>query len=240
MPVASGAAANCGDTGDCYTAAITLNTRPSTHWDTVWGEVMNTYSAKLWTLHVGDSFTDVPRTNPFYPFIEILLHRGVTGGCTNTTFCPTSTTNRDAMAVFVLVSKEGPAYSPPACGAPVFGDVPAENPFCKWIEELARRGVAGGCGGGNYCPGNPVTRAQMSVFVLRTPDPNLDPPACSTPVFEDVPANDPFCKWIEELARRGVVTGCGGGNYCPEASVSREQMGVFLGVTFGLTLYGAN
>jgi hypothetical protein len=35
-----------------------------------------------------------------------------------------------------------------------------------------------------------------------------------------------------------VVTGCGGSNYCPTASVTREQMGVFLSATFGLTLYG--
>jgi hypothetical protein len=35
-----------------------------------------------------------------------------------------------------------------------------------------------------------------------------------------------------------VVTGCGGGNYCPTASVTREQMSVFLAVTFSLTLYG--
>jgi hypothetical protein len=53
-----------------------------------------------------------------------------------------------------------------------------------------------------------------------------------------VPASSPFCKWIEELARRGVVTGCGGGNYCPTNPVTREQMGVFISVTFGLNLYG--
>ena len=78
----------------------------------------------------------------------------------------------------------------------------------------------------------------MSVFVLRTLDPALSPPACGTPMFADVPAGSPFCKWIEELARRGVVTGCGGGNYCPAQAVTREQMGVFLAVTFALSLYG--
>ncbi len=78
----------------------------------------------------------------------------------------------------------------------------------------------------------------MAVFVLRTLDPALSPPACGTPIYEDVPATSPFCRWIEELARRGVVSGCGGGNYCPAASVTREQMSVFLTVTFGLTLYG--
>ena len=79
----------------------------------------------------------------------------------------------------------------------------------------------------------------MAVFVLRTLDPTLNPPACAPPnLFADVPETSPFCRWIEELANRGVVTGCGGGNYCPTATVTREQMGVFLAVTFGLTLYG--
>jgi hypothetical protein len=57
-------------------------------------------------------------------------------------------------------------------------------------------------------------------------------------MFADVPASSPFCRWIEELARRGVVSGCGGGNYCPSSAVTREQMSVFLAVTFGLQLYG--
>jgi hypothetical protein len=48
------------------------------------------------------------------------------------------------------------------------------------------------------------------------------------------PATSPFCRWIEELARRGVVSGCGGGNYCPSSPVTREQMGVFIAVTFAL------
>jgi hypothetical protein len=136
------------------------------------------------------------------------------------------------------VAKEGTGYVPPACATPVFADVPASSPFCRWIEELARRAVVGGCGGGNYCPAGSVTREQMAVFALRALDPTLTPPPCTTPMFNDVPASSGFCRWIEELARRGVVSGCGGGSYCPAASVTRDQMGVFLSVTFGLTLYG--
>ena len=81
--------------------------------------------------------------------------------------------------------------------------------------------------------------AFRAVFVLRALDPALNPPACAPPNdFADVPETSPFCPWIEELARRGVVGGCGGGNYCPAAPVSREQMGVFLSLTFDLRLYG--
>jgi hypothetical protein len=42
--------------------------------------------------------------------------------------------------------------------------------------------------------------------VLRTLDGTLSPPACTTPLFADVPASSPYCRWIEELARRGVVS----------------------------------
>jgi hypothetical protein len=79
----------------------------------------------------------------------------------------------------------------------------------------------------------------MAVFALRTLDPTLRPPWCLTPaMFTDVPSSSPFCPWVEELVRRGVVTGCGGGNFCPTAAVTREQMAVYLTVTFGLSLYG--
>jgi hypothetical protein len=78
----------------------------------------------------------------------------------------------------------------------------------------------------------------MAIFVLHTLDPALNPPACTTPIFADVPASSPFCRWIEELANRGVVSGCGGGNYCPTDPVTREQMGVFISASFALTPYG--
>ena len=143
------------------------------------------------------------------------------------------------MAVFVLVSKEAAGYVPPPCGTPLFADVPASSIYCRWIEELARRGVSGGCAPNLYCPSDSVTREQMAVFVLRTLDPALDPPACVPPnIYSDVPETSPYCRWIEELTNRNVVTGCGGGQYCGSQPVTREQMSVFLAVTFGLTLYG--
>jgi hypothetical protein len=238
--VANDTVAPCAD---CYAVQVSNPpVRPATHIDASAVETITPDTqgqVKQWTLHVGGSFTDVSGASPFYRFIETLLHHGVTGGCTTTAYCPLAFTSREQMAVFVLVGKEGLGYAPAACGAtPVFNDVPSSSPFCRWIEELFRRGVVSGCGGGNYCPTADVSREQMSVFVLRTLDSTLNPPACGTPMFTDVPASSPFCRWIEELARRGVVTGCGGGAYCPTVSVTREQMGVFISVTFGLTLYG--
>ena len=240
--VADGAFAECPD---CYLLEVgDPAPRPAVHWDAMVVEKISPDAQgqeKAWAVHVGRSFTDVPAASPFYRFVETLLHHGVTAGCLTTTYCPASPTTREQMAVFVLIGKGALEDPPPPCGAnPVFADVPASSPYCRWIEELARRGVVGGCGGGNYCPAGNVTREQMSVFVLRTLDGALSPPACvaGAEMFTDVPAASPFCRWIEELARRGVVTGCGGGSYCPVGNVTREQMGVFISVTFGLTLYG--
>jgi hypothetical protein len=230
---------SCAATGDCYSVRVTATARPATHWDsTIVETVTGASSPMTWPLHLGASFTDVPTSNPFYPFIEAILHKQVTGGCGGTTYCPSASTTREQMAVFVLVAKEGSGYLPPACGTPVFVDVPASSPFCPWIEELARRTVVAGCGGGNYCPSSPVTREEMAVFVLRTRYAAIDPPACGVPMYDDVAASSPFCRWVEELTRRGVVSGCGGGDYCPAAAVTREQMAVFLSAGFRLRLYG--
>jgi hypothetical protein len=236
--VADGAVGAC--TAPCFAGGL-AGSRPPGHQDARFSETIAPAAQgqlQQWRLHVGGSFIDVPRTSIYYRFVETLLHQGVSAGCGGNAYCPGLATTREEMAVFLLAAAEGEGFSPPACTTPVFGDVPAGSPFCPFIEELARRGVTGGCGGGNFCPEEPVTREQMAVFLLRTLDPTLDPPACTTPVFDDVPAASPFCRWIEELARRGLTSGCGGGSFCPAAPVEREQMAVFLTTTFGLTLYG--
>jgi hypothetical protein len=55
----------------------------------------------------------------------------------------------------------------PAPGSPTFGDVQPGDFGFQFIEALAASGVTGGCGGGNYCPNNNVTRAQMAVFLAK-------------------------------------------------------------------------
>lgn len=55
----------------------------------------------------------------------------------------------------------------PAPAVATFGDVPTSAPFFQYVEALAASGITGGCGGGNYCPNNPVTRGQMAVFLAK-------------------------------------------------------------------------
>ncbi len=55
-----------------------------------------------------------------------------------------------------------------------------------------------------------------------------------TATFLDVPTSHPFFQHIEALAASGITAGCGGGNYCPDASVTRGQMAAFLARALGL------
>jgi hypothetical protein len=71
--------------------------------------------------------------------------------------------------VFLLKGEHGGAYVPPTCTATVFTDVVCPSAqFVNFINVLAAEGVTGGCGGGDYCPGNPVNRGQMSAFLVKT------------------------------------------------------------------------
>ena len=49
----------------------------------------------------------------------------------------------------------------------MFADISSSYWAAKWIEQLANEGITTGCGGGNYCPGSSVTRAQMAVFLVK-------------------------------------------------------------------------
>lgn len=181
------------------------------------------------------TFLDVPYNYWTWRWIEALENAGVTQGCGGSNYCPEGPMTRDEMAVFLLKAKEGGSYTPPACTSPMFADVPCSNSYAPWINELVRRGVTAGCGGGNYCPGTAVTRNQMAVFLLSTlQGPGWSPPACTTPAFGDMPCSSPFAPWVNELVRRGVTAGCGGGNYCPADVVNRAQMAVFVATNFNL------
>jgi S-layer homology domain len=74
---------------------------------------------------------------------------------------------RAQMAPFLLRTEHGSGYVPPAC-AGVFLDVPCPSLFADWIEQLVAENITVGCGGGNFCPSTPATRAQMAVFLVKT------------------------------------------------------------------------
>ena len=115
-----------------------------------------------------------------------------------------------------------------------FSDVPTSNWAWQWIERLYNAGVTTGCSQIplNYCPDGDVTRAEMAKFLLAALyGEGYEPPALGVGEdtgFDDVPSTYWAAAWIKKLADDGITSGCGGGNYCPNAQVTRAEMAKFL------------
>jgi hypothetical protein len=111
----------------------------------------------------------------------------------------------------------------------MFQDVPVTDPYALGVWRLLAAEITAGCAPGLFCLNAPVTRAQMAVFLLRgARGICYSPPPATGTVFGDVAADSFAAAWIEALAIAGITAGCGGGNYCPDAAITREQMAVFL------------
>jgi uncharacterized repeat protein (TIGR03803 family) len=109
-----------------------------------------------------------------------------------------------------------------------FLDVPTGSLIHDYVRKILQAHITAGCGSGDYCPSDPVTRAQMAVFLLKTEHGSgYQPPAC-TGIFGDVTCPSVIANWIEELANEHITGGCGNGDYCPNDPVTRAQMAVFL------------
>ncbi|HKD18135.1 MAG TPA: S-layer homology domain-containing protein, partial [Thermoanaerobaculia bacterium] len=193
-----------------------------------------TYSATL-AVTLAD-FGDVPVSHPFYGDVMTVADDGVSAGCGDGNFCPATPVTRAQMAVFLLKASFGEGYAPPPATGTVFADVPASAFAAAWIEDLAARGITGGCGGGNFCPNASVTRAQMAVFLLKTLLGTSYTPPAATGVFGDVPPGSFAAAWIEDLYHRDITSGCQASPllYCPAAANTRGQMAVFVSKTFTL------
>ena len=182
--IGAGATKGCHlATGNCYQMTVSTGggARPATHWDAT---VLETLSSgeppKQWTLHVGESFTDVPRSQPFYKRIETLLHAGITAGCTTTTYCPTDPVARSQMAIFIAKGISGGGANVPPSGTvnaqpydceiggnSLFTDVAPTDIFCKHVHYVATQNVTLGCATGRYCPGDNVLRLDMAAFIAK-------------------------------------------------------------------------
>jgi hypothetical protein len=123
-----------------------------------------------------------------------------------------------------------------------FTDVPTSQLFYRAIESVLHGGITTGCTGTTYCPGDKVTRAQMSLFLARgvagraSGIPNSGTigsnaytcGAGGTSLFTDVLPTDIFCRSVHYLAVQNVTAGCSATQYCPTPNVTRLEMSAFV------------
>ena len=112
-------------------------------------------------------FSDVPSSDPFFPFVQKMRDLGITSGCGPTTYCPNDPVTRGQMAVFIVRTRFGATATFNYPVSPSFTDVTSDNSFFQWIQKMGQLGITSGCGATTYCPNDPVTRGQMAVFLMR-------------------------------------------------------------------------
>jgi len=161
-------------------------------------------------------FTDI-YGSVFYDDIIWLHDAGITGGCAPSRFCPGSSVTRAQMASFLVR-----ALSLAPTSQDYFTD-DSSSIHQADINALHEAGITGGCGAGIFCPGQPVTRAEMASFLERA----LGVPASGVDAFwdDDGSMHEPA---IDAVAAASIAGGCASGRYCPASAVTRAQMAAFL------------
>jgi hypothetical protein len=177
------------------------------------------------------AFWDVPYIHWAYDFIHRIYFAGVTSGCSLEEYCPDDPVTRGQMAVFLVTAL---GQSPAPCTGR-FRDVPIGHPFCGFVERMFDiGGITAGCGFGGltFCVDEPVTRAQMAVFIETAL--GNSPNSCLGR-FADadgIALGATFCGFIERLAQDNITAGCTATTFCPLNAVTRAEMAVFLSTAF--------
>jgi len=188
------------------------------------------------------TFTDVPYYHWAWATVEALDNSKITTGCAPGQYCPVQSVLRSEIAAFLERAVHGGGYTPPPPTGTKFSDVPTTYWAAGYIEQMAADGIAAPgiateCAPGKYCPGDPLLRSDMAVFLLRARHGgSYVPPKASGTMFDDVPPTHPEVDWIEQLFNEHITTGCAPRQYCPARAVQRDEMSAFLVRTFGLAV----
>jgi CARDB/S-layer homology domain/Putative binding domain, N-terminal len=119
-------------------------------------------------------FSDVPPTHWAYNQIGDFANRGITVGCTPTTYCPNGNVTREEMAVFLERAVGRP--NPPFPTSQRFVDVPPTQWSYAHVESFVANGLSEGimdvikrdCNsdGFHFCPSRALTRGEMAAWLV--------------------------------------------------------------------------
>jgi hypothetical protein len=113
------------------------------------------------------TFTDVPRSSPYYRHIETAVQRGIISGYQDRTFRPDANLTRGQMSkVIIIAGMVRYGWQIDTTGGPHFVDVPPSQTFYSFIETAYNRQIISGYGAYFY-PGNNTTRGQFSKMLSQ-------------------------------------------------------------------------
>ena len=133
-------------------------------------------------------------------------------------------------SILVRAQAPEPAYES------AYTDVPQGTWYSEPVAVLEKKGIFEGtdCEEG-FCPGEPLERWRMAVWLVRILD-GQDPAPIEESRFEDVGDYEDWIHFIDRLSDLEVTTGCKAEplSYCPDRAVTRSQMAAFLYRAFNL------
>jgi len=109
------------------------------------------------------TFSDVPASQPFYPYIETAAQHGIISGYADGTFQPYGSVTRGQTCKVVVVAASWTLVTP---ATPTFSDVGPGNPYYTYVETAYRHNIIVGYSDGTFRWGNDATRGQLSKVVV--------------------------------------------------------------------------
>ncbi|NDL67253.1 S-layer homology domain-containing protein [Anaerotalea alkaliphila] len=147
-------------------------------------QVAMVVAAQLQLAQQPAGFPDVPAGHWASQAIGALEAAGVMNGYPDGTFLPEKAMTRAEVAA-VLAG----AYSWPSTGtSSPFSDVPASHWAFGHVQAMRDNFITTGYPDGTYKPGNPMTRAEFSIFMAKAVNPAFTQPAMLTALAQDISA----------------------------------------------------
>lgn len=167
----------------------------------------------------------MPATSPHRASVDCLDWWQVTQP-TAAGYLPTEQVIRGQMAGFLRRVVESTGRRLPA-GSSAFADDDSST-HAAATDALAAAGVVTGYGDGLYRPDEPVTRAQMATFLVRTAELRLGNTLTAAADYFTDDDTSAHRASIDEAAAAGVTGGTAEGRYSPAALVRHDAMASFL------------
>ncbi|WP_061809041.1 S-layer homology domain-containing protein [Rossellomorea vietnamensis] len=165
------------------------------------------------------SFSDVKESSSFYEEIMYLSENNIIKG-TDNAFHPQEDVTRAAAATMIgrALGLDG------AQRESSFSDVSSQSYAVGYIESAAEKGIVKGYPGNTFKPNEPVTRAEMAIFISRAfeLEEELD--------FDYLDINPTMASYesILKVSEAGIAQGLNNGLFFPARHITRAEFSAFL------------
>jgi len=172
-------------------------------------------------LAAGQAFTDLPESDPAYPFVNYLVKTNQIQGYPDGSFRPAgSITRAEAAALLVRAAKLD--IQEPATGQ-TYTDLDPSHWAYPVVQTAARAGLIQGYPDQTYRPEAPVTRAEACALLLRLTSMPLPEDTTLDQTITDIEPTYWARQQIAVALQAGLITIAQKNSFAPEAQATRAQ-----------------